>query len=267
MAFFIYPPNAGSTLPAGAATAANQLLEIQELQDLNAKDYATETTLSAINTKTPALGQGLMAASVPVAIASDQPAIPVTVGSSTLPTGAATEATLAALNAKVTAVDTTGKATAANQSSQITEAQSTNTKLDTLNAKDFATQTTLAALNAKVTAVDTSAVVVSSSVLPTGAATETTLAAMSAKLPATLGQKTSANSMAVVLASDQSNVGVLTKNSLVGVVYDAIGVNLSGGTTDVYTYYTGGLAGTLVRTVTITYTDSTKSVLQSVVGT
>lgn len=42
--------------------------------------------------------------------------------------------------------------------------------------------------------------------LPTGAATETTLAAASAKLPATLGQKTMANSMAVVIASDQSAV-------------------------------------------------------------
>lgn len=39
--------------------------------------------------------------------------------------------------------------------------------------------------------------------LPTGAATETTLAAASAKLPATLGQKTKANSLAVTLASDQ----------------------------------------------------------------
>jgi len=47
-----------------------------------------------------------------------------------------------------------------------------------------------------------------SSSLPTGAATETTLAAASAKLPATLGQKTMAASMAVVLASDQSAVPV-----------------------------------------------------------
>jgi len=39
--------------------------------------------------------------------------------------------------------------------------------------------------------------------LPTGASTETTLAAVSGKLPATLGQKTMANSMAVVLPSDQ----------------------------------------------------------------
>lgn len=41
-----------------------------------------------------------------------------------------------------------------------------------------------------------------------GAATEATLAAMSAKLPATLGQKTMANSLAVVVASDQSAIPV-----------------------------------------------------------
>lgn len=38
---------------------------------------ATETTLSSINTKTPALGQAAMAASSPVVIASDQSAVPV----------------------------------------------------------------------------------------------------------------------------------------------------------------------------------------------
>lgn len=44
--------------------------------------------------------------------------------------------------------------------------------------------------------------------LPTGAATEATLAAASAKLPATLGQTTKANSMAVVLASDSDALPV-----------------------------------------------------------
>lgn len=42
--------------------------------------------------------------------------------------------------------------------------------------------------------------------LPTGAATESTLSAMSGKLPATLGQKTMANSMAVTISSDQSAI-------------------------------------------------------------
>ena len=42
------------------------------------------------------------------------------------------------------------------------------------------------------------------SVLPDGAATEATSLAISGKLPATLGQKTGANSLAVILASDQT---------------------------------------------------------------
>ena len=78
---------------------------------------ATETTLAALNTKMPAQGQALMAASSPVVIASNQSALPVTgtffqatqpvsAVSLPLPTGASTETTLAALNAKVTAVNT-----------------------------------------------------------------------------------------------------------------------------------------------------------------
>ena len=54
----------------------------------------------------------------------------------------------------------------------------------------------------------TQPVSVASQPLPTGASTEATLAAASAKLPATLGQKTSVNSMAVVVASDQSALPV-----------------------------------------------------------
>jgi len=44
--------------------------------------------------------------------------------------------------------------------------------------------------------------------LPTGAATESTLSSISGKLPATLGQKPMADSLAVVLASDQSTLPV-----------------------------------------------------------
>jgi hypothetical protein len=76
---------------------------------------ATETTLSALNTKIPAQGQALMAASTPVVIASDQSVVPVSgtfwqatqpvsAASLPLPTGAATENTLAALNTKIPAL-------------------------------------------------------------------------------------------------------------------------------------------------------------------
>lgn len=50
-------------LPSGAATSANQT--------------TANTSLSSIDTKTPSLGQTVMASSVPVAIASNQSAVPV----------------------------------------------------------------------------------------------------------------------------------------------------------------------------------------------
>lgn len=51
--------------------------------------------------------------------------------------------------------------------------------------------------------------------LPNGAATETTLAALSAKYPTTLGQKTGANSLAVVVASDQNALTTSNQNNAV----------------------------------------------------
>lgn len=80
------------------------------------------------------LGQAAMAASIPVVIASDQSAVPISAASLPLPSGAATEATLSALNGKVTTVDTdnvtivssvlpTGAATSANQTTEITALQ------------------------------------------------------------------------------------------------------------------------------------------------
>lgn len=65
---------------------------------------AKETTLGSINSKTPALGQAVMASSSPVVIASNQSAVPVSAASLPLPTGAATETTLAAINTKLPAL-------------------------------------------------------------------------------------------------------------------------------------------------------------------
>lgn len=150
-----------------------------------------------------------------------------------LPTGAATETTLAALEAKVltdaqlraTPVPVslasvplaTGAATEAKQDAEITQ-------LTTLNAKDFATQTTLsgvktdtATIAAKDFATQTTLAAAAADLALIEAkdfATETTLAAMSAKLPATLGQKTSANSLAVVLSSDQSAIPVTASSAV-----------------------------------------------------
>lgn len=79
---------------------------------------ATETTLAALNTKTPSLGQATMTNSVPVVLSSNQSSIPVTgtfwqatqpvsASSLPLPSGAATETTLAALSAKIGALGQT----------------------------------------------------------------------------------------------------------------------------------------------------------------
>lgn len=100
------------SLPTGASTSALQT--------------TTNSSLSSIDSKTPSLGQALMAASTPIVIASNQTTVPVSVASLPLPTGAATEATLSSLNSKVTVVNTgavvvsssalpTGAATAALQ--------------------------------------------------------------------------------------------------------------------------------------------------------
>lgn len=146
----------------------------------------------------------------------------VDVLSSALPSGAATEATLSALNGKVTVVDTSSVAVV---SSALPTNAATETTLSALNAKVLtvdtddvivtssalptgaATEATLAALNGKVTVVDTSSVAIVSSALPSGAATETTLSAINGKLNS-LGQKTMANSVPVVIASDQSDINV-----------------------------------------------------------
>jgi hypothetical protein len=108
-----------SQLPTGAATSANQTTANTKLDTIITNTgntltdtqlrasavpvsaaslplpsgAATETTLGALNTKIPSQGQALMAASVPVTLASDQPALPVSFG---------TPAPAGVYNAKVT---------------------------------------------------------------------------------------------------------------------------------------------------------------------
>jgi hypothetical protein len=140
-------------------------------------DYATETTLSAINTKTPALVSG---------------AVPVT--------DAAAESSLASIDGKIVTVDT----------SQVTISSALPSGANPIGSVDVGNFPASQTVNGTVAATQSGtwdvADITGTVSLPTGAATETTLAAASAKLPATLGQKTMANSLAVVLASDQSAV-------------------------------------------------------------
>jgi hypothetical protein len=51
---------------------------------------------------------------------------------------------------------------------------------------------------------------------------------------------------------------------LAGVVYDAVTAAYPDSVTEVYSFKTGGISGTLTATVTVIYTDSTKALIQSV---
>lgn len=171
-----YPASVGS---GGVdATAANQV--------------TGNASLAAINGKLPStLGQKAMAASLPVVIASDQSAFPVTVGSLPLPTGAATEATLSALSAKFGSL---GQALMAASAPVVIASDQSAVPVSG----------TVAATQSGTWNVNNVSGTVS---LPTGASTEATLSALNAKF-GSLGQALMAASAPVVIASDQSAIPV-----------------------------------------------------------
>lgn len=52
-----------------------------------------------------------------------------------------------------------------------------------------------------------------------------------------------------------------------GINFDAIGVSFPDTVTEIYSYYEGGLAGTVLATVTVTYTSAAKDFVSTVVRT
>lgn len=193
-------------LPTGASTSALQT--------------TGNSSLSSIDTKTPALGQALAAASVPVVLTAAQittltPLTSITVTQSTGTNLHTVVDTLPSIPAGANAI---GSVSVSNfPATQPVSAVSL--PLPT----GAATETTLSALNTKITTtangvkVDGSAVTQPISAaalpLPSGAATsalQTTtnasLSSIDAGIPAALGQTTMSASMPVVLASDQSTI-------------------------------------------------------------
>lgn len=71
------------------------------------------------------------------------------------------------------------------------------------------------------------------------------------------------------LEVDPNSGALLTSgvSVLIPYSYDSISYTNTSTTVDTYKYFRGGLAGTLVATVTITYTDTTKSQISTVVRT
>ena len=71
---------------------------------------------------------------------------------------------------------------------------------------------------------------------------------------------------AVVIDSDK-NLHVINMGQLVPNIFDAIAVTYPSVSQEAYTYKIGGIAGVTVATVTVIYTDATKTVLTSVART
>jgi peroxiredoxin len=177
-----------------------------------------------------ALGQTTMAASLPVAIASNQSTLPISAASLPLPTGAATSALQTQISGQLPA--TLGqKAMAASLAVCLASDQSAIavTQSGTWNINNISGTISL----------------------PTGAATaanqsttNTTLSAISGQLPATLGQKAMAASLAVTLASDQSALAVTQSgtwniNNISGTVSLPTGAATSANQTTINTNITG----------------------------
>ena len=207
-------------LPAGAATAANQATEIASLASIDAGIPA-------------ALGQTVMASSMPVVIASNQSAVPISAASLPLPTGAATETTLG---------------------TRLAEATFT-ARINTLGQKimDASTPVTIAS--------DQSTLPISAASLPlpAGAATAAnqateiaSLASIDAGIPAALGQTTMSASMPVTIASNQSALPVSQSGSW------AVSVNNAAGAGAV-NIQDGGNSITVDGIVTVTPGDGTKA--------
>ena len=163
---------------------------------------STEATLSALNTKVPAQGQALAAASLPVVLTAAQV---TTLTPPAAITGFSTEATLSALNAKVTTtvngVKVDGSAVTQPVSGTIAVSNFPASQAVTGPLTD--TQIRATALPVSGTFFQATQPVSAASLpLPSGASTETTLAALNTKVPAQ-GQALAAASLPVVLTAAQ----------------------------------------------------------------
>jgi len=152
-------PSQGAALTAGSlpvTIASDQTVPVSATSLPLPTGAASESTLSTVagdttslDSKVPAQGSALTAASLPVNIASDQ-TVPVSASSLPLPTGAATESTLSTAAGDINSIASDSTSIASNTDNTASE---------------------ITSLNAKVTTVDTGNVTVASSALPTGAAT------------------------------------------------------------------------------------------------
>jgi len=191
---------------------------------------STEATLGTVATNTgriPSQGQALMIASLPVVIASNQTAVPMSAASLPLPTGAATAAKQPALGvagtasadvitvqgiASMTALKIDGSATTQPISGTVTANIGTSGSLAldaTLTGGSQKTKLIDAGgTNTATVKAASTAAAGTDPALVVAVSPNNSVATTSAQLPAALGQTTKSGSLPITLASDQGNLSV-----------------------------------------------------------
>lgn len=265
------------------ATATNGSATMIEPASSDKQDTGN-ISLSSINTKTPNLGQAATGASVPVVLPASQITTltpPAAITNYALETGGnlatiaakdfATQTTLAAIKAKTDNIDValSTRTKPADAQHVIVDSGVTTGLTDTqLRASPVPVSGTVTAnagtnLNTSALALDTT---MSTTNTEIGGLTETApvsdtassglngrlqriaqrLTSMIALLPASLGQKTKANSLAVTLASDQDTLPVsLTSTTITGTVtVDDLAAAPTGAAVPANAQYQGNLAQT-----------------------
>lgn len=211
------------SLPTGASTAANQT--------------TANSSLSSIDSKTPALGQTTMAASQPVAIASNQSSIPVTVGNfpATQPISGSVSVSNFPATQPVSGTVAVSSLPAITGTVSVSNFPATQTIAGTVTANqgtaalpsnawymritDGATTVGINGFSLNTNVTNTSIAITAASLpLPTGASTSalqtsgnSSLSSIDTKTPA-LGQAVMASSTPVVIASNQSSLPVTVGN-------------------------------------------------------
>jgi hypothetical protein len=71
----------------------------------------------------------------------------------------------------------------------------------------------------------------------------------------------------VAISAAEDQIRTLTNSALINVAYDYISATYPTETQEVYVYKTGGSGGTTVATITVNYTDSTKTNISNVART
>ena len=169
-----------SVLPTGAATSVLQT--------------SGNASLTSIDGKLNSLGQKVSAASLPVVIASDQSAVPVS-GTISV-TGVATEATLANIDGNIVACDTGNVTVASSALPTGAATEATLLSIDTSLSSPLAVTGTFFQATQPISAAALP--------LPSGAATETTLASIDGKITAV---NTGAVTISSALPAGSNNIG------------------------------------------------------------